>query len=130
MSNVINFRTRKPHDQAYQEFGDMLINALSKPKVTSWDKLIAIEKQRESHQYQSLPAWVIADLELNRQCHDLMAQGWKYVAAVNLEHVRTVFFEHPQVTTVPKRLIGHVEAMQIQASFWGGKRVYDLTEQK
>lgn len=41
-------------------------------------------------QYQSLPAWVIADHDLNRGSHTLMQSGWRFEIA--FEHVRQVYF--------------------------------------
>lgn len=82
-----------------------------KPATSEYLKLTSASKKK----YSLLPAFVMRDAVLRRDCFDLEAEGWQpYV--LMLGSVRQVLFSHVDVRTVPARFLTVQEAKKAQTS--------------
>ncbi len=81
-----------------------------KPATADYLKLTSASKRK----YSILPAWVMRDAPLRRDCFDLEAAGWQLYVLV-LGNVRQVLFSHTDVKTTPARFLTVQEAKKAQA---------------
>lgn len=80
-----------------------------KPATTEYLKLTSASKKK----YSLLPAWIMCDAQLRRDCFTLEAAGWQlYVLMIG--GMRQVLFSHPEVRAVPARFLTVAEAKKAQ----------------